>query len=65
MDKMGRFIINFHRRYVEVDPIAGTFRRYKTKEDYPLNPVESIPLRDIASCKKIVSWYGNTFFLLF
>jgi len=41
------------------------FEDIKKKEDYPLTPIESIPLRDIVSCQKIVSWYGNTFFLLF
>ena len=39
IEKMGKFIINFHLRFIEVDPIVGSFRRYKTKADYPSNPV--------------------------
>jgi hypothetical protein len=39
IEKMGTFIINFHQRYIEIDPIIGSFRRFKTKEDYPNDPM--------------------------
>ena len=39
VEKMGKFVINFHNRFIEVDPLVGAFRRYKTKGDYPSNPV--------------------------
>ncbi len=39
VQKMGKFVINFHDRFIEVDPVIGAFRRYKLKSDYPSNPV--------------------------
>lgn len=39
MEKMGKLVFNFHERYIEVDPVVGSFRRFKTKEDYPRNPL--------------------------
>lgn len=39
LEKMGTFVINFLHRYVEIDPIIGSFRRFKTIQDYPNNPV--------------------------
>jgi hypothetical protein len=39
LEKMGTFVINFNKRYVEIDPIIGSFRRFKTIQDYPNNPV--------------------------
>jgi hypothetical protein len=39
IQKMGKFIINFHDRFLEIDPIIGSFRRYKLQSDYPSNPV--------------------------
>lgn len=39
LEKMGTFVINFHQRYVEIDPIIGSLRRFKTIQDYPNNPV--------------------------
>lgn len=39
LEKMGTFVINFHKRYVEIDPIIGSFRRFKTIQDYRNNPV--------------------------
>ncbi len=39
IDKMGGFIINFNLRFIEIDPIVGSFRRYLCRADYPLNPM--------------------------
>lgn len=39
LEKMGTFVINFNQRYVEIDPIIGSFRRFKTIQDYPNNPM--------------------------
>lgn len=39
LQKMGKFVFNFHDRFVEIDPIVGSFRRYKQKADYPSNPL--------------------------
>lgn len=39
VNKMGSFVFNFHKRYLEIDPIVGSFRRFKIFQDYPNNPV--------------------------
>jgi hypothetical protein len=39
VEKMGKFIINFSVRFIEVDPIVGSLRRYKSQSDYPSNPM--------------------------
>ncbi len=39
VEKMGKFVFNFHDRFIEVDPVIGSFRRYKLKSDYPTNTV--------------------------
>jgi len=39
LEKMGTFVINFHKRYIEIDPIIGSLRRFKSIEDYPNKPV--------------------------
>jgi len=39
VEKMGTLVLNFHYRFIEVDPVIGAFRRYKTKENYPTNPM--------------------------
>jgi hypothetical protein len=39
LKKMGRFVLNFHYRFIEIDPIMGALRRYKTREEYPSNPL--------------------------
>ena len=37
VEKMGKFIINFSERFIEIDPIVGSFRRYKSQSYYPSN----------------------------
>lgn len=66
IEKMGKFIFNYHSRYLEIDPSVGSLRRFKKIEDYPNNPVETIPLRDIVKCKKMNSfWYTTSGFYYF
>ena len=38
LEKMGNLIFNFRSRFIEIDPIFGSLRRYKYIEDYPNNP---------------------------
>ena len=38
--------------YIEIDPIKGLLRTFKTFEDYPNNPLEIIHLTDIVQCIK-------------
>lgn len=60
---MGKFIFNFNVRFIEVDALGGSFKRYKRYEDYPNSPLDIIPLRDINVCKRINSiYYSSTFY---
>ena len=52
VEKSGRLLPVFRKRYMEVDPFNGTIRRFKTIEDYPKSPNEVMPLHDIQRCSK-------------
>ena len=41
---------NLKLRYFVLNPAEGTFIRYKSKEDYPMKPLEVIPTKDIRWC---------------
>ena len=38
VEKMGNFVINYHSRFLEIDPTVGSLRRFKRIEDYPNDP---------------------------
>lgn len=38
MEKMGLMIFNFNLRFIELDALEGTFKRFKNLEDYPNKP---------------------------
>lgn len=52
VEKSGRLLPIFRKRYMEVDPFNGTIRRFKSIEDYPSSPNEVIPLHEIQRCSK-------------
>ena len=65
-DKMGKLFFNYKNRFIEVDPFIGCFRRFVNKDEYNnKNPIETIPLIDITSCKKVVSWFGTDTYYYF
>jgi hypothetical protein len=39
LEKMGGLMIFYNERLVEIDPMVGSFRRYKKQEDYPSTPL--------------------------
>ena len=39
IEKMGKLVLNFHKRYIEIDPVGGLLLRFKTLNDYPSNPM--------------------------
>ena len=53
IEKSGRKIKKYRKRYVVIDPIKGVLNRYKCKEDYPKSPNEILYLKDINKCIKI------------
>ena len=52
IEKSGRKIKKYRKRYIEIDPRKGVLNRYKSKEDYPKSPNEVINLKDINKCIK-------------
>ena len=53
IEKSGRKLRKYRKRYIEIDPIKGVLNRYKCKEDYPKSPNEILQLKDINKCIKI------------
>ena len=54
--KISRFLAKRKKRFIEVDPVMGSLRRYESFQKFqsnPLSPLETIPLKDIDYCKKI------------
>lgn len=37
--KMGRFLLNYYKRYLEIDPVFGSLRRFERKSLYPYQPL--------------------------
>lgn len=52
VEKSGRLLPIFRKRYMELDPFLGFIKRYKSIEDYPSKPNELIPLHTIIKCSK-------------
>jgi len=53
IQKTSRYFASFKNRFIEVDPIIGSFRRYAAIDQFPNNPLETIPLIDVIHCKKL------------
>jgi hypothetical protein len=39
VQKQGKFAINFNSRFIEIDPIVGSMRRFRKESDFPNNPM--------------------------
>lgn len=61
VEKSGRMLPIFRKRYIEIDPEEGNLKRFKAIEDYPGFPNEVISLADIQGCQKTHPIYGNDF----
>ncbi|EGR29479.1 protein kinase domain protein [Ichthyophthirius multifiliis] len=56
--KIGTFLVNIKKRYLVINPDEGTLIRYKSQQNYPLKPIEVIPLKDIVHIQMITkSWF--------
>jgi len=38
IQKMGMFVFNFNLRFIEIDAIGGSLKRFKNFKDYPNTP---------------------------
>jgi serum/glucocorticoid-regulated kinase 2 len=63
IEKSGRKMKIYRKRYVVIDPSKGVLNRYKCKEDCPKSPNEVINLNNITKCIKIPMTFkdGNEF----
>ena len=52
IEKSGRKIKKYRKRYIEIDPTKGVLNRFKCQEDYPKSPNAIIYLKDINKCIK-------------
>ena len=54
VEKMGMMIFNWNLRFLELDALAGSLKRYVDIEDYPNKPHEVIPLKNISICNYLI-----------
>ena len=52
VEKIGEYLPIYRYRFLELDPILGYLKRFKSVQDFPTNPKITIPLIDIQSCKR-------------
>ena len=56
--RAGTIILRSGFRFFVLNPVGGTFTRYKKKADYPNKPLEIISLKSICMVKRIKrAWY--------
>ena len=60
--KKGETLGIFNNRYLEIDSQKGLLKRYASSKEYPKNPMESIPIQNLQTLKKIKKLPGQDFF---
>lgn len=65
VEKMGNLALKYNLRFIEIDPIVGSLRRFKNFKDFPNNPLETIPIKDIVTCRKITTWLTSKKYFYF
>ena len=53
IEKKGEFFGFFNYRYLELDLIKGLIKRFTNFNDYPKKPLETIPIINLNSIKKL------------
>ncbi len=67
VEKIEGFFNSRKKIYIEINPIKGLLRIFKTVKDYPNNPFEIIHLTDITQCIKAdehLNYNNNYFFYI-
>ncbi|CAI2381728.1 unnamed protein product [Moneuplotes crassus] len=66
ISRVGKYFMSSRQRYFELNPINGTFIKYKTVKDYPRKPRQIMNLLDIADISLVTDgWFikkGCTYF---
>ena len=67
VEQLGGFFSSNKRKYIEINPIKGLLRIFKSFDDYPKNPSQIIDLLDIEQCVKDneqINYKNNYFFVI-
>ena len=67
LEQQGGFFSSNKKKIIEINPIKGLLRIFKSFDDYPRNPSQLIDLLDIEECKKDneqINYKNNYFFLI-
>ena len=67
VEQLGGFFNSNKRKYIEINPIKGLLRIFKSFDDYPKNPSQIIDLLDIEQCVKDneqINYKNNYFFVI-
>ena len=59
IEKIGGIFNSCRQRFIEINPVKGLFRRFKSFDDYPSNPNEIIYICDIVQCRLINNQNNN------
>ena len=67
IEQQGGFFNSTKRKFIEINPIKGLLRIFKTFDDYPKNPNQLIDLLDIEQCIKDneqINYKNNYYFII-
>ena len=53
VQKKGDILGFFNERYLEIDSVKGLIKRYASSKEYPSNPLEIIPIKNLKTLKKV------------
>ena len=62
VQKKGEVLGLFNNRYLEIDSEKGLLKRYASSKEYPNNPMETIPIKNLKTLKKIKKPPGQEFY---
>ena len=62
VQKKGETLGIFNNRYLEIDSIKGLIKRYSSSKEYPTKPMETIPIQNLKTLKKIKKLPGQEYY---
>ena len=62
VQKKGEVFGFFNNRYLEIDSVKGLIKRYSSSKEYPTNPMEIIPIKNLKVLKKVKKQPNQEFY---
>ena len=62
VQKKGDILGLFNERYLEIDSVKGVLKRYTSSKEYPSNPIETIPIKNLKTLKKVKKSPKNDYY---